>query len=110
MPSQINFRTLALVALCSTAALPAHAGQYCGERLEGGAVLRPTETEARKDAENWWISRAGALGEGFQDWAQAQDKKVDCDKKANGSVRCTASAKPCLPEGTLPSDVPKVEM
>lgn len=91
-------------------ALPAAAGQYCGERLEGGAVMRPTEEAARKDAESWWTSRAGSLGKGFQDWAIAQDKKVECAKKADGSVRCVASAKPCLPEGTLPSDVPKIEM
>jgi hypothetical protein len=102
----VVFLSMSLFAITPAA----KAAQYCGERLEGGAVMRATEAEARKDAENWWISRAGSLGKGFQDWNMAQDKKVDCAPKANGSVRCTASAKPCLPEGTLPSDIPKVEM
>lgn len=105
--------SIAVTSLIASAALltsPVMAGQYCAERLEGGAVLRPTEDVARKDAESWWVSRAGSLGKGFQDWANARDKTIECAKKADGSVRCVASAKPCLPEGTLPSDVPKVEM
>lgn len=98
------------VVLFAAVAQPAVAGQYCGERLEGGSVLRPNEADARKDAENWWVSRAGSLGKGFQVWANAQDKKIECVTKTDGQVRCVASAKPCLPEGTLPSDVPKIEM
>ena len=98
------------VAAVALQASPGLAGQYCTERLEGGAVLRPTEAEARRDAESWWVSRAGSLGEGFQDWAQAQDKKVDCSEKTLGTYRCVASAKPCLPEGATPKDIPKVEM
>lgn len=103
-------RTVVLCAALAALTAPASAAQYCGERLEGGAVLRPNEAEARRDAESWWTSRAGSLGEGFQDWALAQDKKIDCSKKVDGQFRCTASAKPCLPEGALPSDIPKIEM
>ena len=103
-------RTALFVFAFTAAVAPATAAQYCGERLEGGAVLRPTEAEARKDAENWWTSRAGSLGKGFQDWTIAKDKSVDCRENADGTFRCTAAAKPCLPEGTLPSDVPKLEM
>lgn len=88
----------------------AHAGRFCGELLEGGAVLRPTEAEARKDAENWWVSRAGSLGAGFQSWDQAQDRKITCAEKTNGSFRCIATAKPCLPDGEVPNDRPKQEM
>lgn len=100
----------ALAVTLAVTSSSAAAGQYCGERIEGGAALRPTEDTARKDAESWWESRAGSLGKGFQNWAIAQDKKVDCSKKIDGSVRCVASGKPCLPEGTLPSDIPKIEM
>lgn len=108
MRAPTHLSTLAFIVVGST--VPAAAGQYCGERLEGGAVLRSTEEAARKDAESWWVSRAGSLGKGFQDWNTAQDRKIDCAKKVDGSVRCFASGKPCLPEGTLPSDVPKIEM
>lgn len=97
---------LALGLAVSSAA----AAQFCGEKLEGGAVLRPTEAEARKDAENWWVSRAGTLGEGFQNWATAQDKDIKCSEKAGGSFRCTASARPCLPEGEVPREAPRQEM
>lgn len=107
MPYRAALASLAILACSLT---PATAGQYCGERLEGGAVLRTTEAEARKDAENWWVSRAGSLGKGFQDWAIAQDKRVDCAPKTDGRYRCVASAKPCLPEGALPSDIPKLEL
>lgn len=101
----------AFVAIGLVVAAPqVQAGQYCTERLEGGAVLRPTEDEARRDAQNWWVSRAGALGDGFQDWGQAQDKKIECSEKTKGTFRCVASAKPCLPEGATPKDIPKVEM
>jgi hypothetical protein len=89
---------------------PCLAGQYCGEPIEGGAVTRPTEEEARRDAQNWWVSRAGSVGKGFQDWATAQDKSISCEARGNGTVRCVAKAKPCLPEGALPSDIPKIEM
>lgn len=99
-----------MLVLIAATPQPATAAQFCGERLEGGAVLRENEAEARKDAENWWVSRAGSLGKGFQDWANAQDKKIECVSKTDGRVRCVASAKPCLPEGTLPSDIPQTEM
>lgn len=102
--------TAGLCLLLCIAPSQVAAAQYCGGPLEGGAVTRPTEAEARKDAENWWTSRAGSVGKGFQDWSIAQDKKINCTKKTDGTYRCVASAKPCLPEGTLPSDIPKVEM
>lgn len=105
-----RYRTAVFLFTLAATVTPAAAGQYCGERLEGGAVLRPTEAEARKDAENWWTSRAGSLGKGFQDWNIAKDKSVDCRENSDGTFRCSAAAKPCLPEGTLPSDVPKLEM
>lgn len=108
MPGSSHIIPFALLLI--TLPSPADAAQFCGQRLEGGAVLRPTEDTARKDAENWWVSRAGSLGKGFQDWAIAQDKKIACSKKVDGSVRCVASGKPCLPEGALPSDIPKIEM
>lgn len=101
---------LTLLLLLIIPAAPGQAAQYCSELLEGGAVTRPSEEEARRDAENWWVSRAGALGKGFQDWANAQDKSITCTSKANGTVRCVAKGKPCLPEGALPSDIPKIEM
>lgn len=101
---------LTLLLVLGIPSLPSYGAQYCGEPLEGGAVTRANEEEARRDAENWWVSRAGSLGKGFQDWANAQDKSIACETKGNGSVRCVAKGKPCLPEGALPSDIPKIEM
>lgn len=106
-----NWRMLLAFCVMAGASAPAvSAAQFCGEKLEGGAVLRKSEAEARKDAEAWWVSRAGSLGKGFQEWATAQDKDIRCSEKADGQFRCTASARPCLPEGEVPSQAPRQEM
>lgn len=103
-------RLMLSLALMAMPLASASAAQFCGELVEGGAVLRKTEAEARKDAENWWASRAGSLGPGFQDWSLAKDKALTCSEKTDGSFRCVAKARPCLPEGEVPPQAPRQEM
>mgnify|MGYP001458650074 CR=1 FL=1 len=101
---------IAFAAFSVVSTAPASAGRFCGATLEGGTSSGATEAEARTAAQGWWSSRAGSRGRGYQNWDVAQDKSIKCDKKADGSFRCTASAKPCLPDGAVPEDVPKIEM
>ncbi len=86
------------------------AGRMCGEKVVGGAASGATEDEARKAATSWWSSRAGALGPGYEDWDRAADKKIVCEASKGGSVACTASARPCLPDGVVPDDGKRLEL
>lgn len=109
-----TFAALAALTAASTGMTlrvpPAQAGRFCADRVEGGAATGASEAEARTAAQSWWSSRAGALGRGYEDWSAAEDKRVECQEKNGGHVRCVASARPCLPEGVLPNAVPKLEM
>jgi hypothetical protein len=77
---------------------------FCAETVKSGEASGKTEDEAKAAATTWWSSRAGALGEGYQVWDRAKDKSLVCHPGPFGTVKCTASAKPCLPEGKLPDD------
>ncbi|WP_072396226.1 hypothetical protein [Hyphomicrobium sp. CS1GBMeth3] len=88
----------------------AQAGKYCGDPLEGGLSSGVTQEEAIEAAQQWWSSRAGALGRGYQDWDNADDRALECSKNMSGKFQCQATARPCLPEGTLPDDLPKLDM
>jgi len=89
---------------------PAEAGKYCGDRLEGGKSHGATQEEALIAAQKWWSSRAGALGRGYESWDNADDQSLECGKDDNGQFHCQAIGRPCLPEGTLPDDLPKLDM
>jgi hypothetical protein len=80
------------------------AAAICADTVKSGFASGKTEAEAQAAATTWWSSRAGALGEGYQDWNRAKDKSLNCHSGPSGSFKCTASAKPCLPEGKLPDD------
>jgi hypothetical protein len=88
----------------------AEAGKYCGDPLEGGTSSGTTQEEALVAAQKWWSSRAGALGRGYDSWDNAEDQALECAKSTDGDYECKATARPCLPEGTLPENVPKIEM
>jgi hypothetical protein len=81
-----------------------HAETFCTETVKSGVASGSTEAEAQAAATTWWSSRAGALGEGYQDWSRAKDKSLNCHSGSSGTFKCTASAKPCLPVGKLPDD------
>jgi hypothetical protein len=114
MPNKLA--TFSRVAILSSAlfALPqcAVAGAFCGDRLEGGWASGSTENEARDAAVQWWSSRAGSVGRGYEHWESAADKNVQCKGANDGgsSAKCIASARPCLPDGVVPENVPKVDL
>lgn len=88
----------------------AEAGKYCGDPVESGMSSGATQEEALVAAQKWWSSRAGALGRGYESWDNARDQSMECRKDDKGTFHCKAAARPCLPEGTLPENVPKIEM
>jgi hypothetical protein len=102
----------ALGAVLMMALLPvtAQAGKFCGDPVEGGKSSGPTQEEAVLAAQKWWSSRAGALGPGYENWDNADDRALECMKGRDGTFYCKAVARPCLPAGTLPENVPKIEM
>lgn len=88
----------------------AEAGKYCGDPVEGGVSSGPTQEEAIRAAQKWWSSRAGALGRGYETWDNANDQALECSKDLNGDYQCKATARPCLPDGMLPENLPKLDM
>lgn len=90
----------------------AHAeGRFCGDVVESGNAAGSTKEEATAKAEHWWSSRAGSLGRGYEKWENARDRNTICKGgDGDGTFHCKATARPCLPEGTLPENVPKLDM
>ncbi|MBS0235307.1 MAG: hypothetical protein JSR99_17705 [Proteobacteria bacterium] len=87
-----------------------YADSFCKGAVKSGVASGKTEAEAKAAATKWWSSRAGALGEGYQDWDRAKDKSLICHPGPFETFKCTASAKPCLPEGKLPDDPDKKDL
>ena len=102
--------TACVVSAAAIYTVTAEAGCFCADRVEGGSSSGATEALAQDAAIVWWSSRAGALGKGYENWASASDKKMSCDKQPDGSAKCTASARPCLPDGVLPDNVPRLNL
>jgi hypothetical protein len=98
---------LATTLLVLGAASNGHAETFCGASVKSGVASGKTEAEAKAAATTWWSSRAGALGEGYQNWDRAKDKSLNCHPGPFDTVKCTASAKPCLPDGKLPDEANK---
>lgn len=86
------------------------AGAFCADTVTSGVASGLTEEEAKSAAVAWWASRAGVLGRGYETWAEAKDRSVNCSVGRDGRVHCVASARPCLPAGTLPENVPKLDI
>lgn len=98
----------ALLLLALT--LPAQAGKYCGDLVEGGKSSGATQEEALVAAKKWWSSRAGAFGRGYENWDNADAQSLECSQDPKGTFFCRAAGRPCLPEGVLPDHLPKVDM
>lgn len=96
--------------LVSVFASPSEAGRYCGDSIESGTSKGATQEDAVEAAQGWWSSRAGALGRGYESWDNAADRALECSQDKDGEYQCKATARPCLPEGMLPENVPKIDM
>ncbi len=103
-------RTALCVLLTVAHPLAAGAGKFCGDPVESGVSSGTTQEEALAAAQSWWSSRAGALGRGYENWDNAADQAMECGKEVDGNYSCKASGRPCLPEGMLPENVPKIDM
>ncbi|NOT72819.1 MAG: hypothetical protein HOP09_16535 [Hyphomicrobium sp.] len=86
------------------------AGRFCGKSLEGGVATGASQDEAQAAAISWWVSRAGALGKGYESWETAEAKSVKCEKAADGKSKCFAAGKPCLADGVIPDDKSRREL
>lgn len=110
-PASSNGARVALGALLALAApAAAHAGKFCGESVESGRASGATQEEAAIAAQKWWSSRAGALGSGYENWDNADKRALECLKGNDGRFVCKAIGRPCLPEGVLPENVPKLDL
>lgn len=106
-----DLRPAALAALLAVGApAVAWAGKFCGDPVESGLSKGATQEEALLAAQRWWSSRAGALGRGYENWNNADDQALECGKTEKGEFECKAMGRPCLPEGVLPENVPKLDM
>lgn len=88
----------------------AQAGKYCREFVEGGLASAETQEDAIIAAQEWWSSRAATLGRGYESWDNSKDRALECSKDDSGMFRCQAFGRPCLPEGTLRDNLPKIDM
>lgn len=102
----------ALLVVLGAGAAPAEAasGRFCGDPVESGYSTGATQEEALKAAQSWWSSRAGTRGRGYEHWEHADERSMECKKNDQGAFKCKATGRPCLPPGTLPENVPKIEM
>jgi hypothetical protein len=107
-PWIVSLLALGLSAFGDAAAVAA--GVFCADPVESGIASGATRPEAEAAAISWWSSRAGATGRGYEIWANARDPQVTCKDAAGGKFTCTAKARPCLPEGQTPQNVPKLEL
>jgi hypothetical protein len=104
-------RSIAALAFCLFFGETAGAaGVFCGDPVESGLASGATKAEAEGAAISWWSSRAGASGRGYEIWANARDPEVSCKEGGNGKFTCRARARPCLPEGQTPENVPKLDL
>ena len=101
-----------VLAPVATPDVRAAEGRFCGDLVESGIAAGATKEEAMEKARQWWTSRAGTLGRGYEHWENAADTDVVCKGGDNGDgqMHCKAIGRPCLPAGVLPENVPKIEM
>lgn len=106
-----RFACLAAALFLGAAGNAGAEGRFCGDPVEGGVAAGTTEEEATFKAQRWWSSRAGSLGRGYENWDNANDRDVTCKGgNGDGTFHCKATARPCLPPGVLPENLPKLEM
>lgn len=99
-----------LAALGGATSSELQAGRFCGDPVESGLSSGATQEDALNAAVQWWSSRAGAMGRGYESWDNAEDRGMECSQSDAGSFQCKATGRPCLPAGVLPENVPKLDM
>jgi hypothetical protein len=106
LPALWNISAIALTIVVAAGAAPStgHAELLCGAMVKSGVASGKTEAEAKSAATTWWTSRAGALGEGYQEWDHAKNKSVSCHAGPFNTFKCRASAEPCRPDDSKPVD------
>lgn len=107
---RMRFGAGVFYAAATLAATPLTAGIFCGDRISGGAATGANKEAASDAATAWWSSRAGALGRGYENWDAANEKKMSCTEGVNGNFTCTATAKPCLPDGAIPDTGKRLDL
>jgi hypothetical protein len=110
MHASYEIRVALVMLLMLGFATEVSAGKYCGDSIESGLSSEATQEKAMIAAQEWWSSRAGALGRGYESWDNSEDRAMECSKTDRGMFQCKASGRPCLPDGTLPDNVPKIDM
>lgn len=103
---------LSLAALCGLALadMQVAAVGFCADPVQGGNASGASQEAAVTAAISWWSSRAGSIGRGYETWANAKDQKVDCKQATNGTFSCRASARPCLADGVVPENDPRIHL
>lgn len=109
MLARQKFYAAALVA-AGLVPSPVFAGKYCADQVESGKAAGVTQEEALLAAQRWWSSRAGSMGRGYENWNNASEQSLECNQGSDGKFYCKAAGRPCLPEGTLPNHLPKLDM
>lgn len=99
-----------LLLLPSAAAGAGEEGIFCGDLVESGIASGDSRQKSEEAAISWWSSRAGSKGKGYQLWLHARDKKIECKDGGRGTFRCVVAARPCLPPGTTPENVPRLDL
>jgi len=88
----------------------AEAGRYCGDPLQGAERSGITQEEALIAAQKGWSLQAERLGRGYESWDTADDRSLECSKTGDGTFRCKAAGRPCLPAGKLPEPRRRIDM
>ncbi len=83
------------VAMSLSLAQPAEAA-ICKALWTHAEGFHPNKVQALAHAVNAWSTRASAYGLGWNFWASAVSKQVNCNPATGGLIRCKVQAKPCL--------------
>ena len=86
--------TTVLVTCCSFSKADAAVG-LCADTIISPLYEAATEPVAKKLALAHWQRLAGEHGPGFTRWNLAWNRRLLCEKTAQGTFKCQASAAPC---------------
>jgi hypothetical protein len=93
---KVLFAAILVATVCCEPA--AAAVRLCKEPVSSGAIVRPTEEEARREAMTAWKAKAMEFGEPYSSWRIAIDKMFACVTHKDGGFECVATGAPCTIE------------
>jgi hypothetical protein len=70
--------------------------RLCRPAVSGSVGEAKTEQEAKRFAIASWAARASQYGVAYTSWRMANNKRLACKAGGSGSVRCQATANPCV--------------